>query len=181
MQIKLIAAALLAATTLTFAPVSAQTAAPTTTAAASADAPLTAADLEGLRTELRSTRKQMVAETLVLTDAEATKFWPIYDKYVAELTVINDEKYALIAEYVNTFGKYDDKGATSFITRWLAVDVKVTSLRAKYVPIVGKVLPGVKTATFFQIDRRLQMLIDLKLASGLPILQLQSQAAALAK
>lgn len=176
MHIKIIAAALLGAATLALTPVSAQTAAPAP-AAATADAPLTAADLATLRAELRSARKQITAESLVLTDTQATKFWPIYDKYIAELTVINDEKFALVAEYVNTFGKYDDKAATSYITRWLDVDVKTTQLRAKYVPIVGKVLPGVTTATFFQIDRRLQLLVDLKLASGLPILQLQTQVA----
>ena len=178
MRSKIIAAVLLGAATIAFAPVQAQTAAP---AAAAADKPLTAADLQGLRAELRSARKQITAETLVLTDAQATKFWPVYDRYIAELTVINDEKFELIAEYVDTFGKYDDKAATDFITRALAVDTKLAQVRAKYVPIVGKVLPGVATATFFQIDRRLQLVTDLKLASGLPILQLQSQTPALAQ
>jgi hypothetical protein len=41
------------------------------------------------------------------------------------------------------------------------------------VPIVGTVLPGVKAATFFQIDRRISMAVDLKVASMLPILQSQ--------
>jgi hypothetical protein len=33
------------------------------------------------------------------------------------------------------------------------------------------VLPGTKTATFFQIDRRLQNLIDLQLAKEIPLVQ----------
>ena len=177
MKIMLSAAALLGTALLAVAPVAAQTAAPAAPAAtAAADAPLTAADLETLRAELRSVRKQITAETLVLTDAQSTKFWPIYDRYIAELTQINDAKFALVADYVNTFGKYNDNAATSYITRWLDIDVKTTQLRAKYVPIVGKVLPGVTAATFFQIDRRLQLVTDLKLASGLPIMQLQAKA-----
>jgi hypothetical protein len=55
--------------------------------------------------------------------------------------------------------------------------VQASKLRSKYVPIVGKVLPGIKTATFFQIDRRLAMLINLGLAAELPILQTQAQVA----
>lgn len=74
---------------------------------------------------------------------------------------------------MNTFGKYSDKAALDFITRWVDVDVKTTALRAKYVPLVAKVLPGVKVATFFQIDRRISMAIDLKIASRLPLLQFQ--------
>ena len=136
--------------------------------------PMTAADLDTLRTELRSSRKQAVAQTLKLTDAEATRFWPVYDQYAAELISIKNDQYQLIAEYANTYGKYDDKAATDFIRRWLDLDVRTTTLRAKYVPAVGKVLPGVKATTFFQIDRRVSMAIDLKIASMLPILQTQT-------
>lgn len=143
--------------------------------AAAADKPATAADLDGLRAELRSSKKQLTASTLTLTDAEAGKFWPVYDQYAAELAKIRDSQATLLAEYVNTYGKYDDKGASDFITRWLDVDARTTALRARYVPIVGKVLPGIKAATFFQIDRRIGMAIDLKVASELPLLQSQAE------
>jgi len=43
-----------------------------------------------LRTDLRSTRKQVVAANMKLTDAEAEKFWPIYDQYIKELVEINN-------------------------------------------------------------------------------------------
>jgi hypothetical protein len=33
------------------------------------------------------------------------------------------------------------------------------------------VLPGIKTATFFQIDRRITSLIDLQLGSQIPLVQ----------
>jgi hypothetical protein len=144
-------------------------------AVAPADKPATAADLDSLRAELRSSKKQLTASTLTLTDAEASKFWPVYDQYAAELAKIRDSQATLLAEYVNTYGKYDDKGASAFITRWLDVDARTTALRARYVPIVGKVLPGLKAATFFQIDRRIGMAIDLKVASELPLLQSQAE------
>jgi hypothetical protein len=47
------------------------------------------------------------------------------------------------------------------INRSLALDEAVAQLRIKYVPIINKVLPGQKMATFFQMDRRIAMLIDL--------------------
>jgi hypothetical protein len=173
MILKVLAVALLLGASLPLAPAHAQAPA-AAEPIATPDKPLTAADLDTLREELRSSRKQMTAATLTLSDAEATRFWPVYDRYAAERTHIKDAQYALIAEYANTYGKYDDKGATDFIARWLDQDVKLTTLRARYVPIVGKVLPGVKAATFFQIDRRLSMAIDLRIASMLPILQAQA-------
>ncbi len=133
------------------------------------------ADLQVLRTDLRADKRKVTAETLALTNAEAVKFWPVYDRYIAELTKINDSKYGLIREYSERFGSYDNARATAFIGRWLDVDVKADQLRRKYVPIVAKVLPGIKAASFFQIDRRLAMLINLSLSSQLPILQTQAK------
>ena len=172
MTLKILGAAALLAVCLIPGPVLAQ-AAPAGPPIASATRPLTAADLADLRAALRASRKQTVAQTLRLTPEEATRFWPVYDQYTADLIKINDSLYQLVAEYANTYGKYDDKAATSFITRWLDIDVRTTSLRASYVPRVGKVLPGIKATTFFQIDRRMAMTIDLKIASQLPILQAQ--------
>src|SRR5262249_59923569 len=49
-------------------------------------------DLDLLRQDLRSTKKQLIAQNLKLSDTEATKFWPVYDKYTAELIKLNDKK-----------------------------------------------------------------------------------------
>ena len=136
---------------------------------------MTAADLASLRTELKSSKKQITAETLKITPDEATKFWPIYDEYTTELSKLKDARYAMVAEYVNTFGKFTDAQAATFIQKWVDQDVAEDALRAKYVPRVTKVLPGIKSATFFQIDRRLNMAISLQIASQLPILQLQTE------
>jgi hypothetical protein len=174
MTFKTLGVALLLGASILPAPVQAQEPAAEVTIAAPSR-PLTAADLDGLRAELRSSRKQIMAATLKLTDAEATRFWPVYDRYAADLTLIKNTQYELIAEYANTYGKYDDKAAMAFITRWLDLDVKTTGLRAKYAAQVGKVLPGVKAATFLQIDRRVSMAIDLKITTLLPILQAQAR------
>lgn len=141
-------------------------------AAASQDSPaISDQDVKLLREDLRSQKKQLIAANLNLTDTEATKFWPIYDQYVTELSAINNEKYAALKEYVNSYGSLTDAQALSLINRSLTVDQSVAALRIKYVPIVSKVLPGTKTATFFQIDRRLTALIDIQLASSLPLIQ----------
>jgi len=42
-------------------------------------------DIDLLRKDLRSKRKQLIAANLKLTDTEAAKFWPVYDQYIVEL------------------------------------------------------------------------------------------------
>jgi hypothetical protein len=128
-------------------------------------------DVDLMRKDIRSQKKQIIAANLQLTDTEATKFWPVYDQYVAELTKVNDAKYGVIKEYAANFTTMTDDHAVALAKNLLSIDQQVAQLRLKYVPIVNKVLPGKKTALFFQIDRRLTMLIDLQLASEIPMIQ----------
>ncbi len=123
-----------------------------------------------LRSDLRSTRKQVIAANMKLTDAEAVKFWPIYDQYVNELVAINNAKYAIIKEYMQSTNMTEEQ-ADSITKRWLDVDQSVVELRLKYIPIFRKALSAKSTALFYQLDRRVQMMIDLQLASSIPMIE----------
>jgi hypothetical protein len=129
-------------------------------------------DVDLLRKDIRSQKKQIIAANLQLSDAEAVKFWPLYDQYTAELVKINDAKYGVIKEYANTFNSsLTDEHALALTSNLLTVDAQAAQLRLKYVPIFSQVISGRKTALFFQMDRRLVMLIDLQLASQIPMVQ----------
>lgn len=128
-----------------------------------------------LRKDLRSKRKQLIAANLQLTDTEAAKFWPVYDQYITELVSINDRKFALIQEYADNWGKLKNEQSVSFIRQWLDLDIEIAQLRQKYVPKVTKILEGKKTATFFQLDRRIAMMIELQVSSQMPLVQQQDQ------
>jgi len=130
-------------------------------------------DINLLRQDIRSKKKQLVAANLKLTDTEATKFWPVYDQYTADLVKINNEKYALIKEYADQWGTMTDEQALSLTNRALGVEKSVAELRIRYVPIFTAAVPGKKVATFFQIERRIQAMIDLQLSSQLPLVQAQ--------
>jgi hypothetical protein len=137
----------------------------------SANSTVTDQDVQLLRKDLRSQKKQLIAANLPLTDAEAVKFWPVYDQYQAEITKIGDTRFALIKEYAANYNTLTDTQAYDLITRMIGVDESLVQLREKYVPIVEKVLPGKKTAMFFQMEKRVALMIDLQLASMIPIVQ----------
>ena len=128
-------------------------------------------DIDLMRKDVRSQKKQIIAANLQLTDAEAVKFWPLYDQYTAELVKINDAKYAAIKDYATNYDTLTDDKALSLTRQILGVDQSVAQLREKYVPIIGNVISGKKTALFFQLDRRLVGLIDLQLAAAIPMVQ----------
>ena len=72
-------------------------------------------DIQILRQDIRSQKKQIIAANLQLTDAEALKFWPVYDAYTQETIKINDQRYALIKEYAQTYDTMTDIQAKSLI------------------------------------------------------------------
>jgi len=130
-------------------------------------------DLTLMRQDIRSKKKQLIAQNLKLTDAEATKFWPIYDQYTAELVKVNDKKYAVIQQYADRYGTLTDQQASTLMKQWMDVDIARAQLRAKYLPIVSQAIGGRKGATFAQLDRRVSLMIELQLASQVPLVQSQ--------
>ena len=149
---------------------------PAAEAAAAADGAagaLSDQQLALLRKDIRSVKKQLIATNLALTDTEATKFWPVYDQYSADFGTINKTRTTIIKEYSDGYGTLTDDQADSLIRCWLDTDISAAQLCQKYVPIMRKVLSGKKAATFFQLDRRISMMIDIQLTSQLPLVQSQ--------
>jgi hypothetical protein len=126
-------------------------------------------DIALLRKDLRAMKMQVVGQNMSLSDGEANKFWPIYNHYVKDLQEVNNQKYALLKQYAEMWETMSDEDALIYVRNWLEADGQAQALRLKYVPVVSQVLPGRKAATFFQLDRRLNMIIDLQLFSQIPL------------
>lgn len=138
----------------------------------SADA-ITDQQLALMRRDIRSIKKQLIAANLTLADGEAAKFWPVYEQYAADTGKISETRTAIVKEYSDEYGTLSDDQAEALIRRWLDTDIELAELRQKYVPVFRKILPGKKTATFMQLDRRISMMIDVQLTSQLPLAQSQ--------
>lgn len=132
---------------------------------------ITDADIQMIRKDIRFHQKQIMAANLKLTDAEAERFWPVYDRYISELDQIDDTKYALIKQDMQTGGVLTDTDAESTVKQWLEIDQLVAQLRMKYIPDFRKILSPKKTALFCQLDRHVQMTIDLQLAGSVPLIE----------
>ena len=126
-------------------------------------------DIALLRRDLRAMKMQVIGQNMSLSEEEGQKFWPIYNHYVKDLQLVNDKKYGLLKQYAEMWATMSDQDALIYVRNWLETDGQAQALRLKYVPVVSQVLPGRKAATFFQLDRRLNMMIDLQLFSQIPL------------
>ncbi len=126
-------------------------------------------DIEMLRADLRAQRKQIVAQNMALTADEATKFWPIFDQYRKEAVKPNDERWAVIKDYAANYDTMTDAQAQNYLKRATAVDEELLALRLRYVAVFEKVISAKKTALWYQIDRRIDLLINLQLSAAIPM------------
>ena len=126
-------------------------------------------DIALLRKDIRAMKMQVIGQNMSLSDTEGNKFWPIYKHYADDLHELNNSKYALLKQYAETWSTMSDQDALIYVRHWMEVDAEAQALRLKYVPTVSQALPGKKAATFFQLDRRLSMIVDLQLFSQIPL------------
>jgi len=130
-------------------------------------------DMEILRQKIKADKKLVVSMNLDLTDAEAAKFWPVYDQYQSELDQINRRRNQLILSYADAYNKgpIDDAMAQKLIADYQKVDSDEAALRANSMPKIMAALPAVKAARYMQIESKIRAAINYELASAIPLVE----------
>jgi hypothetical protein len=124
--------------------------------------------IETMRADFRADKVAIVTELMKFKGAEAEKFWPVYRKYDLELTTLNDERLRIVKEYVDNFATLTDEQAKSLVERMLNWETRRTQLRKNYFSQFAKATSAVTAAKFMQIEHRLNLLVDLAVASEVP-------------
>jgi hypothetical protein len=127
--------------------------------------------LELLRSDLRTQKVAIVTEAMELTDAQSQVFWPIFRKYDAELTTLNDQRIALIKDYAQSFDKMTDAKADELTKQVFSLLGKRLKLQESYYQQFSKALNSVLAARFMQVERQINALVDLQIASELPLIK----------
>lgn len=128
-------------------------------------------NLDILLDTIRANRKALVAVNLTLSDEEAGKFWPIYDRYQKELGGVQDRFAAVIQDYTAHFRDLSDEKALKLVDDYLAAEADRAKVRRSYVEELAKVLPGRKVARFYQIENKMDAVIRYDLAAQIPVVE----------
>jgi hypothetical protein len=138
--------------------------------------------IESLRADLRANKVAIITEAMQLNDQDSKLFWPVYRKYEADLMKVNDERIALIEAYDDKFTTMTDADAKTMIDQSLGIDSSRIDLKKKYSKEFQKAgLSSLTVGKFLQLEHRLDLLIDLKIASELPALLIKSTGQSAAK
>ncbi|HKT33495.1 MAG TPA: hypothetical protein VJR03_01605 [Nitrospira sp.] len=128
-------------------------------------------NMEILKQKLKADKKLLVAGNMDLSDADAKKFWPIYDAYQKDLEQVNHKLASTIKEYADAFNKgpIADNTAKKLLNDVLSTEEQETRLKRTYAEKLEKVLPYSKVARYIQIEQKIRALIKMELASQIPL------------
>ena len=142
-------------------------------------APLTSAqdkpanNMESVHEKLKADKKLIVTKYMELTEAEAKKFWPVYEEYQNDLQKIDQRLLILLQSYAADYRNQSltDEKAKQLLDEWIAIDNDDAKRRASYVPKVMKALPPKKAARYLQIENEYRILLRYDLAVTVPLVQ----------
>ncbi len=122
-----------------------------------------------LRADVRQQKDEMMGAVMLLGAADAAKFWPIYNDYDAQLAKLNDQRVANVREYARTYNQMTDAKADELVQNALAYRKQREQLLVQTYDRVKQALGGITAARFVQVENQLLLIIDLQIASQLPI------------
>jgi hypothetical protein len=128
-------------------------------------------DIEMIRSLVRMERKAVVEQGMELTPAESPGFWSVYNEYEAERTKINDRAVKVVTDYAAAYPDVGDVRAEALLEESFAVESDNLGLKKKYVRRFAKVLAPARVARFFQIERKLDAVQNLRIAEEIPLVR----------
>ena len=130
-------------------------------------------ELTDARAALQAGRDQIIRDDLQLTQEEAAGFWPVYQKYIADLAAIRERKGILVARFMQAYedGEFTDQFAEWLIAENFAIKDAWTGIQKTYVPRFSVVLPAQKVARFYQLENKMDAEVDAQLALIVPLVE----------
>jgi len=128
-------------------------------------------DMEVLRSAIQTGRKALVADNMGLTEAESKAFWPLYDEYQKELRKLSDRRTGFIESYAKDYEKMTDEKANDLMNEWLDIQKDALKVKSSYVSKFRRALPMSKVARYFQIENKLEAVMDYELAKRIPLVK----------
>ena len=127
--------------------------------------------MELLRSDVRSRAEDIVAEIMRFQDSEAEAFWPIYREYESELGKQGDRRFELIKQYSDNYQSMSDDAADQLVRGMFELEQERSALKRRFYERMKQALSAKTAARFLQVHNQILMLIDLQIASSLPVIQ----------
>ena len=128
-----------------------------------------ATEIELTRAHIQKARQAIIADAMKLTEDESLAFWPAYRDYRVDMARLGDRLVKVITEFVAAEAALNDEQANRLMVEYLDIKAKDVSVKKKYVGVFRKLLPAPKVARFFQLENKLDAIVNYDLALTIPL------------
>jgi hypothetical protein len=124
-----------------------------------------------LRQDVQKQKVAIISQLMNLSSEQAAAFWPVYNDYAKELSALGDLRVQGIKEYAANYKSLSDEKATELANMRFDYEERLVALKKKYFEKVGTAVTPKLAARFFQVENQLLDVLDLQVASSLPVIQ----------
>ena len=123
-----------------------------------------------VRANMRADRAALITTGMNFTDKDGAAFWPVYQQYDYERFRLDDRRAAVIKQYAQKYPNLTDAEAKAMADQMLDCESRLAELKKKYYKKFNKVLPALTVTKFFQMERRIDLMMDMQVEASLPAL-----------
>ena len=128
-----------------------------------------AEELQQSRALNEAKREATIAANVEFTLQEKSAFWPLYWEYRSKVGEVDDAYIRILEEYSSKYQSMDDRTAKRLTEAWLAVQLDRYTLKKQYIERFESALPPAKALRVFQIENKLDVMIDASLGKQMPL------------
>ena len=126
------------------------------------------ATIETARADMRADRITIITDTMAFSDKEAQAFWPVYRRYEYERSRVDDRRAAVTKDYFEKHSTLTAEDAKAMAEQMFDCEAALAALKKKYFKEFNAVLPTLTVVKFFQLEHRIDLVMDTKVESVLP-------------
>ena len=127
--------------------------------------------IEIIRAQINTDRQAVVALNMNLSAEQSEAFWPVYREYHAERDELMDTRVRLLTEFSATSMGMTAEQASQILDDALKLEKKLVELKRNYRSKFEKVLAPRATLRYYQVENKLDTIINFELASVVPLRQ----------
>ena len=128
-------------------------------------------NMQLVREKIQTDKKLFIAQNMNLMESEAKVFWPVYEDYQKELGKLVDKTVKLIDNYAANFQTMTEEAAKGLIDGYLAIETERVTLMKSFLPKFRKVLPEKKVARYYQLENKIDAVLNYGLARQIPLVK----------
>ena len=121
-----------------------------------------------VRANIRAGRTAMITTGMNFSEKDGAAFWPIYQQYDYERSRVNDRRAAVVKEYTQKYPNLTDAEAKAMAEQMLDCESRLAELKKKYYKKFNRVLPALTVTKFFQLEHRIDLMMDMQIEAALP-------------